>query len=159
MTYQKETANYEETLLLGQNLAKFCKPGTNILLDGELAAGKTVFAKGIGLGLGVKGNIKSPSYTLMCSYQGELPFYHFDAYNLKGIDDFYGLGFDEFLYENGVALIEWGSVVQEDFPEDYIHINIIKGADENKRTIILTPYGVVPKNILKEWWQHENTGI
>ncbi|MDO4542034.1 MAG: tRNA (adenosine(37)-N6)-threonylcarbamoyltransferase complex ATPase subunit type 1 TsaE [Bacillota bacterium] len=149
-----------DTYFLGQELAAFCRPNTNILIDGDLAAGKTVFAKGLGAGLGVTGTIKSPSYTLMNSYQGEkMPFYHFDAYNLGGMDDFYALGFDEFLYESGVSLIEWGSVLGDGFPEDNIHIEIIKGSGEDERTITFTACGKEAEEILKEWQNHENTGF
>lgn len=156
----KYSHNSGDTFLIGQDLARFCRPGTNILVDGDLAAGKTVFAKGLGAGLGVTGNIKSPSYTLMCSYEGqELPFFHFDAYNLGGMDDFYALGFDEFLYEGGVTVIEWGSVLGDAFPEEYIHVDIRKGEGEEQRLIIFTPQGNQASEILEEWQSNEDISL
>lgn len=160
MIIEKKSCNPEATFSLAASLASHCRPNTNILLDGDLAAGKTVFARGLGSGLGVRGNIKSPTYTLMCSYEGDsMPFFHFDAYNLKGIDDFYDLGFDEFLSKDGVVLIEWASVLAGDFPDDYIHIAIKKENGDNDRTLIFTAKGEEMENILKEWQNNEDISL
>ena len=159
MKMQLKTNNEKETFTLACSLAKYLKADTNLLLDGDLAAGKTVFAKGIGAGLGVKEHIKSPSYTLLCMYEGVLPFYHFDAYNLNGIDDFYDLGFDEYIENGGVTLIEWASVIREDFPWGYIHIELSKGEDENERHFVMTASDDYHRKILKEWQDHENIGF
>lgn len=160
MTFTKTAQGPGDTYFIGESLAAFCVPNTNILLDGDLAAGKTVFAKGLGAGLGVEGNIKSPTYTLMCSYAGEtMPFFHFDAYNLASMDDFYALGFDEFLYAGGVAVIEWAAVLGDGFPEDYIHVQITKGPGEDDRTLTFSAHGQAAQSILKEWRNHENSGL
>lgn len=160
MLIRKYSHNSGDTFIIGQALARFCRPGTNVLINGDLAAGKTVFAKGLGAGLGVTGNIKSPSYTLMCSYEGDnMPFFHFDAYNLAGMDDFYALGFDEFLYNEGVTVIEWGSVLGDAFPEEYIHVDIEKGEGEDERIITLTSQGDQPEEILKEWQNNEDISL
>ena len=154
-----KTNQDSETFQLAKSLAPYLKPNTNLLLDGGLAAGKTVFAKGIGAGLGVTDHIKSPSYTLLCMYEGNLPFFHFDAYNLNGLDDFYDLGFDEYLESNGVALIEWASVIQDGFPYPWIHIQIEKEEDFDHRNILIHTDDIEMENILKEWQQNENIGI
>lgn len=159
MKYEKISKSHSDTFLLAQTFADHCSGGTVLLLDGDLAAGKTVFAKGLGAGLGVKETIKSPSYTLMCSYQGRLPFVHFDAYNLQSLDDFYALGFDEFLEADTVALIEWASVIRQGFPAPYVHLQIQMGAEENERLLIFTPYGTEAEALLERWWENENTGI
>ncbi|MBQ2765290.1 MAG: tRNA (adenosine(37)-N6)-threonylcarbamoyltransferase complex ATPase subunit type 1 TsaE [Firmicutes bacterium] len=154
-----KTNNDKETFEIARSLSPYLKCNTNLLLDGDLAAGKTVFAKGIGSGLDVIDHIKSPSYTLLCMYEGRLPFYHFDAYNLNGMDDFYDLGFDEYLEGNGVTLIEWASVISDDFPYGYIHIQIEKEEDFDKRTIYMESNDEYHESILKEWQQHENIGL
>lgn len=155
-----KTNHDKETFDLAKSLAPYLKPNTTILMDGDLAAGKTVFAKGLGNGLGVEEHIKSPSYTLLCIYQGRLPFFHFDAYNLNGIDDFYDLGFDEYLEGDGVTLIEWASVIRDGFPGGSIDILLEK--DENdfeKRTVTISATDSAHEDILKEWQQHEHIGL
>lgn len=144
---------------MAESLGKYLKPGTNLLLDGDLAAGKTVFAKGIGAGLDIAEHIKSPSYTLLCMYEGRLPFYHFDAYNLNGIDDFYALGFDEYLDCGGVVLIEWASVLEDEFPGGFIHIGIEKDGVSDERGLTFSGNDAFHDEILKEWQQHENIGL
>ena len=153
------TNNDNETFSLGKSLASFLKVGTNLLVDGDLAAGKTVFAKGVGAGLGVADHIKSPSYTLLCIYEGRLPFYHFDAYNLNGIDDFYDLGFDEYIDGDGVALIEWASVVTEGFPVGALRVLIEKKGLSDERRLTLSADDAFHESILKEWQQHENISL
>ena len=159
MKISLKTNNDQETFALAKSLAPYLKENTNLLLDGDLAAGKTVFAKGIGSGLEVNDHIKSPSYTLLCMYDGRLPFFHFDAYNLNGMDDFYDLGFDEYLESNGVALIEWASVILDDFPFGSIRIIIEKEDDFDKRTISIFSEDEYHNNMLKEWQQNENIGL
>lgn len=160
MTYT--THSDQETFLLAKSLASYLKAGTNLLLYGDLAAGKTVFAKGIGEGLAIKEMIKSPSYTLLCIYEGRLPFYHFDAYHLNGIDDFYELGFDEYLENGGVVLIEWASVISNGFPGGSLHVEIAKSADEgdeNERRITFEATDDFHREILEEWQRNEDSSL
>ena len=146
------TYSAEETFKLAASLGKYLKPRINLLVDGDLAAGKTIFAKGLGYGLGIKEHIKSPSYTLLCIYEGGImPLYHFDAYNLRNMDDFYDMGFDEYLSADGITYIEWASVIKEDFPEGYIDIKIMKTATDDKREIIFDATDLYHRSILKQW--------
>ncbi|HMM05701.1 MAG TPA: tRNA (adenosine(37)-N6)-threonylcarbamoyltransferase complex ATPase subunit type 1 TsaE [Clostridiales bacterium] len=156
MKYTYITKNHEETFRLAKGLAPYLKEATNLLVDGALAAGKTVFAKGLGEGLGVKATVKSPSYTLLCIYEGRLPFYHFDAYHLNNVEDFYGLGFDEYL-KGGVALIEWASVIKDGFPGGYIHVEIAEGEAEDERKIMFSATDDFHRDILEEWQRHEDS--
>ncbi|NLZ39084.1 MAG: tRNA (adenosine(37)-N6)-threonylcarbamoyltransferase complex ATPase subunit type 1 TsaE [Firmicutes bacterium] len=116
MEVKIETLNEKETESLGKRIGEQLFPGAVIYLDGELGAGKTVFARGIALGLGVKTPITSPTFVLLQQHQGRLPFYHFDLYRLEDEDELYEIGLDECLDGDGVSLIEWAGK----FPE-YLH--------------------------------------
>ena len=98
-----------QTLDLGESLGRLLQQPTMILLQGDLGAGKTVFARGIARGLGVDPQIPitSPTFTLMNHYQARLDLYHFDLYRLSDSDELIELGFDEYAYGSGVALVEW----------------------------------------------------
>jgi tRNA threonylcarbamoyladenosine biosynthesis protein TsaE len=86
-----------------------------------------------------------------------MPFYHFDAYHLKGIDDFYELGFEEYLENGGVVLIEWASVISNGFPDGSIHVEIVKGADENERQITFFATDHFHRKVLEEWQINEDS--
>ncbi len=98
-----------QTLELGWRLGRLLQQSTLVLLQGDLGAGKTVFARGIARGLGVDPQIPitSPTFTLMNHYHGRLDLYHFDLYRLSDPDELIELGFDDYAYGSGVALIEW----------------------------------------------------
>ena len=98
-----------QTLELGKKLGRLLQQPTLILLQGDLGAGKTVLARGVARGLGVDPQIPitSPTFTLMNHYSARLDLYHFDLYRLSDPDELIELGFDEYAYGSGIALIEW----------------------------------------------------
>ncbi|WP_321365756.1 tRNA (adenosine(37)-N6)-threonylcarbamoyltransferase complex ATPase subunit type 1 TsaE [uncultured Desulfuromusa sp.] len=98
-----------QTLELGEKLGRLLEQPVRILLQGDLGVGKTVFARGVARGLGVDPQIPitSPTFTLMNHYSARLDLYHFDLYRLSEPDELIELGFDEYAYGSGVALIEW----------------------------------------------------
>ena len=104
-------------------------PGTIISLRGSLGAGKTVFAKGFAEGLGITEAIVSPTFTLVQEYDGRLKLYHLDLYRLSGEDEFESMGGEDFLYSDGVALIEWSEKIEDMLPDDTIFINITINED------------------------------
>jgi tRNA threonylcarbamoyladenosine biosynthesis protein TsaE len=108
----------EETMKLGEKLARFLKGGAVIALKGTLGAGKTCLAKGIARGLGVTETVTSPTYTIIHEYGGMLPFYHIDAYRLSGDGEFESLGAEELLYGEGVTVIEWSERIPLSIPQD-----------------------------------------
>ena len=128
---QAATASEAETRALGEKLASLFRPGDIILLIGELGTGKTVLAKGVARGLGVKENILSPTFTLLKEYAGKVPLYHLDAYRLHGAGDLYELGLEEYL-EEGVLLVEWGDRVYEFFKEDFLEVRMDFTGDESR---------------------------
>ncbi|MBI5810911.1 MAG: tRNA (adenosine(37)-N6)-threonylcarbamoyltransferase complex ATPase subunit type 1 TsaE [Deltaproteobacteria bacterium] len=98
----------EETEGLGEMLAARLKKGDTIALIGELGSGKTRFVRGVARGLGAKGRIKSPSFTIINIYgHGRLPLYHIDLYRIGREDEFFSAGLEEYIYGDGVSIIEW----------------------------------------------------
>lgn len=126
------THSAKETMDLAKDLAHDAKPGTIIALDGDLGAGKTVFAKGYALGLGILEMVVSPTFTLMHEYKkGRLPFFHFDAYRLSEPEEMFTLGFEEYFFDGGVSLIEWAGKIRELIPPDALWIQILKDVSVN----------------------------
>jgi tRNA threonylcarbamoyladenosine biosynthesis protein TsaE len=108
----------------GERIASFLHEGSVVALRGGLGAGKTCLTRGIARGLGIKEEITSPTYTIISEYQGTLPFYHIDAYRLKGDDDFEALGGEEFLYGKGVSVIEWSERIPRSIPPGALTVEI-----------------------------------
>lgn len=109
-----------------------------ICLDGELGSGKTIFTKGIANALGINETITSPTFTIIKEYEGELPLYHMDVYRLDGKTD--GIGIEEYFNKGGVVVIEWSETIKDILPKERLDIKF-KIIDENKRLLILKPYG------------------
>lgn len=135
-----ETNSPEETYNLGKKIGETAKPGDVITLAGDLGVGKTVFAQGFAEGLGINEPINSPTFTIVQEYDtGRIPFYHFDVYRITDIEEMYEIGFEEYVYGNGVCLIEWANLIREILPENIISINISKalnkGFDYRKITV------------------------
>lgn len=130
------TKSEEETFKIGSRIGERLRPGDVINLNGELGAGKTHITKGIAEGLGVDDYITSPTFIIVNQYEGRIPLYHFDVYRINDIDEMYEIGFEEYLYGNGVCIVEWGSMIEELIPENAIRIDINK-IDDNTREIII----------------------
>ncbi len=131
MTVYK-TESELETLKLGEMLAKNAYAGEIITLDGDLGSGKTVFAKGFARGLGIDEPITSPTFTIVREYEsGRLPLYHFDVYRIDSPDEMYEVGFDDYLFGNGVCIIEWAENIREILPENIVRISIKRSDTEN----------------------------
>lgn len=128
------TNSFEETIKVAKNFAKTLQPGDVVLLDGDMGAGKTVFAKGVALALGITDEITSPTYAYMNDYYGKL--YHYDCYRLTCGEDAEALGLTDYFYMKGVCLIEWAQNVKDVLPKNCKRVQILK-LDENVRKIIL----------------------
>lgn len=104
-----------ETFQLGYDIGQKLRAGDLLCFFGDLGAGKTTFIKGVVSACTQETGdaVVSPTYTYLNIYEGALPIYHFDLYRLKGVDDFLGLGFDEFFHRNGVCCIEWSERIEE----------------------------------------------
>ena len=120
----------EETLALGREMAAACGAGAVIALVGDLGVGKTVFAKGFADGLGIMEPVTSPTFTIVCEYrEGRLPLYHFDVYRLEDVEELFEIGWEEYLYGDGVCLIEWADRIAEELPEETVVVMIEKKPD------------------------------
>ena len=147
------TRSEEETLRLAGRLAEALRPGDSVLLHGDLGAGKSVFARGVGRALGVTGAMPSPTFTLLIPYEGRQKLYHFDLYRLNDPEEFYAAGLDEFIGGDGVALIEWPEMAEID-PEPALHVTIERSdGGEEQRIISLENRGIaaLDEAALAEW--------
>jgi tRNA threonylcarbamoyladenosine biosynthesis protein TsaE len=120
----------EATRAFAASLAAVAEPGDVVCLWGELGAGKTVFAKGFGVGLGVRDTISSPSFVLMGEYAGRLPLFHIDLYRLASAREVLEGGLLDDRQAAGVVLIEWPDRLGDALPGDRVDIRIDGGADE-----------------------------
>ena len=134
----------EETTALGFNLGKILNSGDIICLTGELGTGKTHITKGIAKGLNIDDHITSPTFTIVNEYDtGRLKLFHFDVYRVNDPDEIYAIGFDDYIFSDGVSIIEWANYIEEILPKEYVHIKIEKdlNKDENFRRISIKSYG------------------
>ena len=136
-----QTHSVEETKALGERLALQLFAGDVLLLEGDLGAGKSELTRGIARGLGVTGYVTSPTFTILQVHDnGRLPLYHFDWYRLESAEELYELSMDEYLYDQGVSVVEWPSMAEEAIPEKHLCIRITSEGD-NDRLISFTPVG------------------
>ena len=132
---QRTSTSEEQTRDLAAQLAQRLNPGDAIALVGELGAGKTRFVQGLARGLGVPADvpITSPTFTLLAVHeQGRLPLYHFDLYRLSTCIDLDRIGAEEYLWGEGVSVIEWADRVPEALPDDCLWINFSFFGDERR---------------------------
>ena len=138
MTYKIRTTSLEQTRDIAYKIGKWVSNGMILTLEGDLGAGKTTFTKGLAKGLGINRNVNSPTFNIIKEYQGRIPLYHMDVYRLEsGGDD---IGLDDYLFGDGVCVIEWASRIEDLLPMERLDIKIFREG-ENQRCIELTPIG------------------
>lgn len=134
-----------QTRRLGAHLAELLSPGDVIALVGGLGTGKTRFAQGVGQGLGVTEAIISPTFTLIREYRGpgiRLPFFHVDLYRIEDVTETLTFGLEEYLYGDGVCLIEWADrLLPNRLPAEHLRIDF-RYLDESKRELLIRPIGL-----------------
>jgi tRNA threonylcarbamoyladenosine biosynthesis protein TsaE len=113
-----------ETTRLGKKLGGLLAPGSVVALSGGLGAGKTCFTKGIALALGISDEITSPTYTIVCEYEGAVPLRHIDAYRLSGEADFELMGGEELIAEDRVVVVEWPEKIARFLPRNTVFVDI-----------------------------------
>ena len=124
--YEFISKNEADTKQLAKKLAAKLKPKDVVVLTGELGSGKTKFTEGFLSYFGLENEISSPTFTIVNEYKkNDLNIYHFDVYRLSDSSEFYEIGGEEY-FENGICLIEWGELIEDALPNDYIHITFKK---------------------------------
>ena len=120
------STSIKDTLAAGRALAKKLKKGDIVCLFGSMGSGKTVFVKGIAEGLGVdKDEIVSPTFVLLRAYpQARIPLYHFDLYRLKAEKEIAGLGYEEYFYGGGIAVVEWADRLGRLMPQERLDVGL-----------------------------------
>ena len=141
------TASRKETIAIAKSLGELINEPITILLRGELAAGKTTFVQGLAVGLDVTTKVSSPTFTIMKVYEGRLTIYHLDCYRLEGISQ--DLGFEEYLNDDGVCVIEWPDFIINLLPRECIEIELMV-TGENSREIQIKAAGKVCEKIVEE---------
>lgn len=141
------TNSREETIQLGEKLGACAKENMTFLLKGDLGAGKTTLTQGIAKGLGIKKNVTSPTFNIQKIYHGRLTLYHIDAYRLEGLHQ--DLGFDEFLYDDGLTVIEWSEFLPDLIPSTYLEIEI-HYIEEDKREFTFRAVGKEYEALLED---------
>jgi tRNA threonylcarbamoyladenosine biosynthesis protein TsaE len=122
----------EDTEALGGRVASSLRPGDIVVLAGGLGAGKTLFTKGLAMGLGVEEQVVSPSFVLVREYRsGFMPLIHADVYRLASINEFDDLDVLE-LSKDGVLVIEWGGAVESALPPDHLKIEFEIDEDDSR---------------------------
>ena len=127
-----------ETFDIARLFSEKATPGMVILLEGSLGAGKSVFVRGFLSGLGINEAIPSPTFTLVNEYNGKFKIYHFDFYRLNDPYELYEIGFEDYVYSNGISLIEWPSKGGDLIPLNAYKINIeIKSLSDRNISIAI----------------------
>ncbi len=125
------TYNEDETKQLGSQIAANLGAGAVVALNGDLGCGKTAFVKGVAEYFGCDGEVSSPTYTLVNEYDAEVPIYHFDVYRLNHPTVSECDWLDEYLFGEGICLIEWADNISEVLPENTLKISFSKLDDDS----------------------------
>ena len=136
------TTSQRRTRDLGRKLAPLLEGGDIVGLSGELGTGKTCFVRGVAEGLGVGDNawIRSPTFTLINEYHGRLPLYHIDLYRVSGRGEQEGLNLREYLYGDGICIVEWFEYLAAEAPDEYLHVSLAH-CGTNRRRLTFTTFG------------------
>ncbi len=130
-----------------RNLAQILKKGDIIVLSGELGSGKTKFVEGILTYFGMQEKISSPTFTIVNEYHNEqIDIYHFDLYRLGDIYEFESIGGEEY-FNKGICIFEWGELIEDILPNDFIKITFEKGESEEERKLRIETVGTKYENI------------
>jgi len=136
------TRSPRQTMNWGSRLGRLLKGGEIIALIGELGSGKTRFVRGVtqGLEVGKEAWIRSPTFTLINEYHGRLPVYHIDLYRVESRAQLEGLNLREYLYADGVSLIEWFEHLPADEVDEFLEVRVAY-VDGNRRQLTFSPHG------------------
>lgn len=126
----------QQTEQIAAQLAKELRGGDVLAFRGGLGAGKTAFVRGLAEGLGVTGEVASPTFSLVNEYRGNPPLYHFDMYRISTMDDLYFTGFFDYLENGSILAIEWSENIADWLPDGVITVTINRLGDEEREILI-----------------------
>ena len=133
-----------ETEALGCRLANHLSPGAVVAYRGDLGMGKTAFTRGLAWGLGYRGRVTSPTFTIVNEYEGgEMPLFHFDLYRLTDAGDLFDIGWEDYLDRGGVCAVEWSERAEEALPEEAVAVFFAR-CPEQEGWRVITMEGVGP---------------
>ena len=151
----------EEMISLGKLLARVLDNNDVVYLTGELGAGKTTLVRGIARGFGYTGRVNSPTFTLMNIYTAEIEIFHFDFYRLQR-DDLADLGLEEYLEKDGLSLIEWPQITDDQYTLEagylLVNIELVEEDYERERLVTLSGRGGRYQAKVEELKVYANTG-
>ena len=127
------TASRDGTISLGERIGRSLKAGDIVALHGDLGAGKTTLIQGIARGLGVKGWVTSPTFTIINEFKGRLVLYHIDLYRIDKMEDALEVEIEEYFEKGGVTVIEWSEKIRPLLPARTIEINIEIVSDNERK--------------------------
>ena len=133
MTLTLETKSPAETQALGERLGRALVAGDVVALTGDLGAGKTSFVQGLARGLGIRGRVASPSFTIVNEHEGRLPLFHVDFYRLESARELEHIGFEDYFARGGVVVVEWAERFWSALPAERLEIRIDIAGDEARR--------------------------
>lgn len=149
-SYIYNSKSENDTKKIAFKMASMLKKGDLIVLCGDLGSGKTKFTEGFLTYFGLEDEISSPTFTIVNEYKKDnINIYHFDVYRLEDSSEFYAIGGDEY-FENGICLVEWGELIQDALPNEYIKINFsMDESYENERVLNIQSIGKKYDNIIE----------
>jgi len=132
------TRSAEDTMKLAARLASSLKAGDCLALVGALGSGKTTFVKGLAYGLGFKKKdyVSSPTFVILKTYPARTPIYHFDVYRLSTLNEFQGIGLEEFIGSQGICVIEWADKLEGLLPPDHMRIEFSASGDRSRKIVV-----------------------
>ena len=141
-TYTFTSNSENETKQFAKKLASKLNIGDVIVLTGDLGSGKTKFTEGFLQHFGLENEISSPTFNIVNEYVNDkIKIFHFDVYRLESVDEFYEIGGEEY-FSNGICIVEWGEIIKEALPPEYIQISFDRNEiDINKRVLNIKTFG------------------
>lgn len=139
-----------DTLKIGRKISANLRSSDIICLFGQLGSGKTVLTKGIASGLGINPDkIISPTFVLIRQHEGRLPFFHFDLYRLKSLNDILALGYEEYFYSGAVTVVEWADRLGYLMPKEFLKVELTTKGKES-RLLKFSAFGSRYKDLLRK---------
>jgi len=131
------TRGAEETKEFGRWFGAWVEVGDVLALYGELGTGKTVLVKGLSEAVGVKENVESPTFTIVGEYKGRIPLYHMDLFRMSSVEEILRIGYEEYVYGDGVCVIEWAEKIEQLLPKRRLDIRLFHVAEDERRIEVI----------------------